>query len=217
MWFDAADLTGTEVSTWTDKGNNHDASGTTAPVVQAGLNGHPYVELNGISFNVAGNAFINTMVAVFRCHNGCTTWSNHGAFLNRRSGRSCNWLFENGNTNLHGNQYPAKMWMMKESASQSVEVPSTFSMDPISEWMIVTIQVAATNCGETEHYLGRSDHSQTPIDVAEILAYNAELSDTERYQVEQYLAQKWFNHAVTHPSIASLEMWFDAPISLAQR
>ena len=58
--------------------------------------------------------------------------------------------------------------------------------------MLVTIEVGS-GCGEADHYLGRSDHShsQSDIEVAEVLAFGDVLSDTQRGEIESYLSKKW--------------------------
>ncbi|MFP6694479.1 MAG: hypothetical protein VB875_15760, partial [Pirellulales bacterium] len=201
MWFDAADIdagnngsvgdpgNGQVVQTWRDRsGNNHHATlARDNPVVLGNsLNGLPAVEAVGEEYwNVPGSTFIKTTFSVFRAGNNRTTWDNHGATLNRRSGRGSNWLFENNNTTLHGNQYPAGAWKNGQQLS------SPFNMGSINEFMIFTVEVNGNDTGGREHYLGRSDHSQTDIELAEVIAYNRTLSAGERQAVESYLGAKW--------------------------
>ncbi|MEE3220084.1 MAG: hypothetical protein VX257_07465, partial [Planctomycetota bacterium] len=201
MWFDAADIdagnngsvgdpgNGQIVQTWRDKsGKNHHATRATQDPVVLGnkLNGLPVVEAIGEEYwNVPGNTFIKTTFSVFRAGAGRTRWDNHGATLNRRSGRGSNWLFENNNTTLHGNQYPQRAW--KNGAS----LGSPFNMGNINEFMIFTVEVNNNDAGPREHWLGRSDHSQTDLEMAEVIAYDRVLSAGERQAVESYLGAKW--------------------------
>jgi hypothetical protein len=60
----------------------------------------------------------------------------------------------------------------------------------ITDWMVLTVQVAS-NCGGTSHYIARSDHSQSSMEIAEILAYGDVLEEAKRIEVEQYLMAKW--------------------------
>ncbi|MFP6666538.1 MAG: autotransporter-associated beta strand repeat-containing protein, partial [Pirellulales bacterium] len=201
MWFDASDIDGEDdgsagdpgdgevVQVWADKsGNDHHATvARDNPVVLSdSLNGLPAVEAVGEEYwNVPGNTFIKTTFSVFRAGNNRTTWDNHGATLNRRSGRGSNWLFENNNTNMHGNQYPQKGWKNGQQLSGS------FNLAPINEFMIWTVEVNNNDTGPREYWLGRSDHSQTDIEMAEVIAYNRVLDDGERAEVESYLSAKW--------------------------
>ncbi|MFP6659332.1 MAG: hypothetical protein VB853_14200, partial [Pirellulales bacterium] len=201
MWFDATDIdagnngsagdpqAGQRVDTWRDKsGKNHHATRATQDPVVLGnkLNGLPVVEAIGEEYwNVPGNTFIKTTFSVFRAGNNRTTWDNHGATLNRRSGRGSNWLFENNNTTLHSNQFPQKAW------KNGQQINSPFNMGNINQFMIFTVEVNGNDTGGREHYLGRSDHSQTDIELAEVIAYDRVLSTAEREAVEAYLSGKW--------------------------
>ena len=124
------------------------------------------------------------MSAVMRSGSGRTTWNNYGAYLARVSGRSCNYLFENGNTNFHYNQYPSRVW------KDGTELSAGYSLSPLNQWKVVTIEVAS-GCGTSNYFIGRSDHSQADIEIAEILAFGDVLSDSARGGVEAYLGQKW--------------------------
>ncbi|MFP6668260.1 MAG: hypothetical protein VB876_13155, partial [Pirellulales bacterium] len=201
MWFDATDIDagnngaagdpqpGQRVDNWRDKsGKNHHATRATQDPVVLGnkLNGLPVVEAIGEEYwNVPGNTFIKTTFSVFRAGANRTRWDNHGATLNRRSGRGSNWLFENNNTTLHGNQYPQNAW------KNGQQINSPFNIGSINEFMVFTVQVNANDTAPREHWLGRSDHSQTDIEMAEVIAYDRVLSAGERQAVESYLGAKW--------------------------
>ena len=55
----------------------------------------------------------------------------------------------------------------------------------------MTIEVNANSETIVPYYLGRSDHSQTDIELAEVIAYDRVLSDEERTMVEGYLSEKY--------------------------
>ena len=57
--------------------------------------------------------------------------------------------------------------------------------------MLLTVEVNQNDTGPREHYLGRSDHSQSDIEVGEIISYDRVLTDAERISVEEYLSEKW--------------------------
>ena len=192
LWFDASEQSGSSVITWADKsGNGYDAvqQDGAARLVAGGLNSMNTLVFDGNYMRINKNVpLVRTMTAVFRSRR--SYYQNHGAFLNRVLGRTCNWLFENEQHYLHANQYPARVW------KNGVEVNSNFNLAPVDDWMVVTIQVA-NSCGASAMYVGRSDAYQTPIDVAEIVAYNKVYSDTERVAIETYLTKKWL-----HPRVA---------------
>jgi autotransporter-associated beta strand protein len=201
VWFDASDIDGAgdgatgdpapgaQVDTWVDKsGNNHTATrvSNTPVVLGSAINGLPAVEMVGNEyFNVADNLFAKTIISVFRAGSGRTSWNNHGATFARRSGRGSNWLLQNGNKTLHGNQYPARVF--KDGSS----IANPFNMSPINEFMALTVEVNDNSTGDALYYLGRSDHSQTDIEVAEVIAYDSVLSDAARGAVEAYLGNKY--------------------------
>ena len=72
------------------------------------------------------------------------------------------------------------------------ELSGTFDLAPINTWMVVTVEVK-DNCASalSNYYIGRSDHSQADIEVAEILAFGGVLSDGARGDIELYLSNKW--------------------------
>jgi hypothetical protein len=192
MHFDASKFAkDSSVQKWTDLAKKgHDATAvSTVPTVRLNqINKNlPYVPIiPNRYFNVAGNAFVKTIVSVFRSGDGRTTWNNHGATLARRSGRSHNWLFENGNQRLHSNQFPQRAWKNGKELTQG----NHFDMAPINKFFVLTIEVKGTG-GKASYYLGRSDHSVTRIDLQEVLGYDRILTDVERKQVETFLAKKW--------------------------
>ncbi|MFT5527496.1 MAG: autotransporter-associated beta strand protein, partial [Pirellulaceae bacterium] len=199
MWFDAADidggndgatgdpLPGATVQTWNDKsGNNHTATRANANpnVIGSALNGLPVVEnINDAYFNVAEVGYAKTIFSVVRSTQA--TWESHGATLNRRTGRASNWLFENGNTTLHGNQLPQRAW--KDGGN----LAAPFQMAPIDQFMVLTVEVNAGDPNDALFYLGRSDCCITNIEMAEVIAYDGVLNDGDRNAVQVYLADKW--------------------------
>ena len=147
------------------------------------LNGLPTIAFTNSYLRISHNINVRTMFAVMRSGQSRTTWNNHGAFLNRITGRSCNWLVQHAATYLHYNQYPSRMWR------NGVQLSGNFNLSPINQWMIVTVEVC--DGGNMNYYIARSDHSQSDMEIGEILGFDSTLSDTERGNVEAYLAQKW--------------------------
>ena len=115
---------------------------------------------------------------------GQTSWSSYGAYLNRVSGRQCNWLFRSGSDRLYSDQYPTRAW--RNGAS----LGSPYHHGPINQWLVFTLEVAS-GCGNQEYYVARSEHSAAHIQIGEILAFGDVLSDSARGEVEAYLGSKW--------------------------
>lgn len=184
IWYDGINYDPT-TKIWSDSsGNNrHTSSPSGTPTVDNQLNGLPVVKFVGSYLRISHNINVRTQFAVMRAANGRTTWDNYGAFINRVSGRGCNWLWENNANYFHYNQFPSKVWR------NGVQLTGSFSLAPINEWQIVTVEVC--NGGNTNHYIARSEHSQASVEIAEILGFDDTMSDTERGAVVNYLSTKW--------------------------
>jgi len=183
-------LTGGKVTGWEDlSGNGHDGSrSTNATVISGGLNGLDVIDFgdnahgNGSYLDVAGTFPAEVVYTVFK--NRTDRWRNYGAVFGRRSGRNANWLFENNNTNFHGNQHP-------ESVNRNgVEISSPFHINPINEYMVLRVDYN-NNAPHNQYFINRSDHSACDLLIAEILVFDRVLTADEENDVGGYLAGKY--------------------------
>jgi hypothetical protein len=191
-WFDASQGVtangSNQVTSWTDlSGNGHHATlqnGT--PVMSVNqLNGLPVVQFRGNDdfLNVAGTLFSKEQYVVVRSPNA--NWSEHGAFLGRQSGRDSNYLTQHGQTGFHGNQYPDAV------SRNGVVINPTGPLAPITDWMLLKIDVNNNNPSLASYWLGRGDYSGVEFDLAEILAFNRVLTAEEENDLGGYLADKY--------------------------
>ena len=202
-WYDAGEGITTDangVLTWVDKtGNGHDATRASgSPALVTGvINGYPVVETRGGNdyFNVAGIMDVKQQIVVGRRGDGQTRWNNYGAYLGRRNGRGSNNLFENNNTTFHSNQHPQSV------SKDGVVLGSPFNLDPINEFAVISITVNDNDRVDELYYLGRSDHSATDLDIAEVLAFDHQLTPDEEQEIGSYLASK-YGIDTTYPTVA---------------
>jgi hypothetical protein len=105
------------------------------PVNRHETNDVPTGVISEIYFPVPTNAFVKTMMAVFRSANGASTWSNCGAVLNRQSGRGPSWRLHSGQTYLQSGSNPTLVWI------DGTLLSSSSNLIPIKAWMILTVEV----------------------------------------------------------------------------
>ena len=205
VWFDASDLdadstTDTnasgDITLWKDKsGNNRHASGGgNAPFLNStgGPSGKQVIEQRSGEFlNVSGTFFAKDHFYVWRSPPANTTWSGYGGALghNPASGdnqRNSNYITKNGQTYFHDNQYPLGV------SKNGLPLSGNFNLAPINQYHVVRLTMNDNNVGPYSSYqIGRLTGHQCNLDIAEILAFESELSDDEADKIESYLAHKW--------------------------
>ena len=205
VWFDASDLdadstTDTnasgDITLWKDKsGNNRHASGGgNAPFLNStgGPSGKQVIEQRSGEFlNVSGTFFAKDHFYVWRSPPANTTWSGYGGALghNPASGqtqRDSNYITKNGQTYFHSSQYPLGV------SKNGLPLSGNFDLAPINQYHVVRLTMNDNNVGPYSSYqIGRLTGHQCNLDIAEILAFESELSDDEADKIESYLAHKW--------------------------
>jgi hypothetical protein len=205
VWFDASDLNadGTidtnasgDITVWKDKsGNNRHASGGgNAPFLNStgGPNGKRVIEQRANEYlNVSGTFFAKDHFYVWRSPPANTTWSGYGGALghNPASGntqRDSNYITQHQQTYFHSGQYPQGV------SKNGLPLSGSFDLAPINQYHVVRITVNDNNLGPYSSYqIGRLTGLQCNLDIAEIVAFESELSDDEADKIESYLAHKW--------------------------
>jgi hypothetical protein len=205
VWFDASDLDGDgtvdtnasgDITVWKDKsGNNRHASGGgNAPFLNSagGPNGKQVIEQrSGEYLNVSGSFFAKDHFYVWRSPPANTTWTGYGGALghNPASGytqRDSNYITQHGQTYFHSSQLPAGV------SKNGLPLSGSFDLAPINQYHVVRIKVNNNNVGPYSRYqIGRLTGLQCNLDIAEIIAFESELSDDEADKIESYLAHKW--------------------------
>jgi autotransporter-associated beta strand protein len=190
MWFDAGvgvTASGGNVTQWSDQsGNGNHAtspSGTPGLVADA-LNGYPEIQFINEYLNVNTSSYMREQYVVGRSRN--VNWNNYGGFLDGKGdNRNYGYLFDNGQKRFHGNQLPDGV------SRNGTVLGGQFDMAPINEYMVLKIDMRNVDTGDRQHYVGRSGHSQSSIDILEILAYTNELSAADEAEVGGYLGYKY--------------------------
>ena len=198
VWFDANDINNDDqpdlpesqdLSDWADKsGNGFDATGGShQPFLRGGTgpNGGNFVEIRrGKYMNVNGNLFVKDIFAVLKSPS--STWSFYGGPLGHQNGRGSNYLTQHNQTNFHSNQLPSGVFKNGTALSGS------FNLSPIDQFMVLRITVNDNSNGNHLNYqIGRCDGLQANLDIAEIVAFNSELSSENATLIEGILAHKW--------------------------
>ncbi len=193
-WYDAGVGVTTNVSgvvqSWADQsGNGYDAvrqSGSPTLVTGA-LNSKPEIQCRSRNsyFAVNHNIFVKEQYVVGRA--ATANWNNYGAYFANKSGRSGSYLFQNGNTGFHNNQYPSEV--SRDGVVKSISTSGT--LVPMQDYMVLKIVVNNNNTTPRQYWIGRSDHSVADLDVLEIIGYGTTLEDDDEISVGGYLAAKY--------------------------
>jgi len=205
VWFDATDLNadGTtdttasgNITSWSDKsGNDYDTSssaGTPYLNKTGGPQGMQSVEIRGGDYlTVSGSFFVKDMYFVFRSPPANTNWSGYGGPFGRNpaSGnnlRGSNYITQHNNKTFHSNQYPSSVARFGNAIS------SPFSLAPITEYMVVRLQVNNNDTSNhNNHQIGRVTGLQCNLDICEIMGFGTALSAADAAKVEGFMAHKW--------------------------
>ena len=102
-----------------------------------------------------------------------TTFDFYGGILGHTSSypasRASNYLFENGQTYFHANQFPAAVFR------NGLVLNSPFNLSPIDEYMLVRLQVNDGNVGPHSDYrigtITEGSNYSSSVDIAEIIAF----------------------------------------------
>jgi len=194
-WYDAAVgvTTGSNgvIQTWADlSGNNHygtRASG--APVLALNqVNSRPAVQFRTASgacgFNVDGPFFVEQQYLVVRSPHD--KWNNDGCFLGRRWGRSSCYRLGRNSSGFWQDQFPEAV---SKNGKKLRDRP--FDMAPITEYMVLKIDVNDGDMSRNTYQIGIGDLASCDFDVAEIIGYASSLSSNEEAAVGLYLATKY--------------------------
>jgi len=175
VWYDGYDTdgnglpdrhtNGTPIATWTDKSANTNhatqstASYTPAYATNAAsvLGGLPVLRFRGNDdrLNVARQFKAYQVYCVYRSPNA--NFNNYGSVFGAQTSTRT-FIFQNGGTYLHANQYPRAM----KKNGTSVTIPSG-EMSPITDYMILTVNVKNETTLRS-YYVGRQDDYSCDLD-----------------------------------------------------
>ena len=207
------------ISSWFDKSPNHyhaeTANGTPHLNTSGGPDSKPTIEIrSGDYLPINGSFFAKDHFYVFRSPPANTVWSGYGAVLghNPPSGhvqRDSNYITHHNSTYFHSNQYPAAVWRFGSQLS------SPFDLDPITEYMVVRLQVNDNApIPYSSYQIGRATGLQCNLDICEIIAFSSVLDNADADKIEGYLAHKWglsdslsSSHPLRHLSIGEIEFF----------
>ena len=100
--------------------------------------------------------------------------------------RDSNYITQHEQTYFHTSQLPAGV------SKNGLPLSGSFDLAPINQYHVVRITVNDNNVGPYSSYqIGRLTGLQCNLDIAEIVAFESELSDDEADKIESYLAHKW--------------------------
>jgi hypothetical protein len=210
LWLDAADSstisTGTGVSEWRDKsatgskwaqatGNDQPATGTAA------MNGRNVLVFDGTSDSLSATTPLSTSMPL-------TMFFVQRIITATQFGMSYTSGTVGGHFDIRQTQFSARLNILANSTSLVNEASGT--REGVNDILAMTFPSTGDNTiyrngsqlslGSTTarpvltstHYIGRrSDGFYANIQVAEIIAYSTQLSDTDRRTVEAYLGKKW--------------------------
>ncbi|MEI8381684.1 MAG: DUF2341 domain-containing protein [Planctomycetota bacterium] len=206
-WYDAAVGVSTDdrgvVQSWKDlSGHEHHGTRTAGSPVLAEnqLNSKPAVQfrtLNGAcGFNLDGPFFVEQQYVVVRSPNAA--WNNDGCFLGRRWKRSSSYRLSRNTTAFWGDQYPVTV-----SKNGKPVRGQPFNLGPITEYMILKIDVNDGDISKNTYQIGMGDLASCDCDIAEILGFQTSLSQTDEELVGSYLAAK-YGIATPYPDSAGM-------------
>ena len=196
-WFDASVGVTTNgsgaIQGWNDQSGlaHHGTVGGGTTVLAANqLNSKPAAQFRGSYLNVAGTMFVKEQYLVLRSPSA--TWGGSGGFLCRTSGRGSSYDMRNGDVTFWPDQAPAAV--SKNGTAVLVESldNSQYVLQPITNYMILKIEVNDNAPTAASYWIGRADNVGTvPFDVAEIIGYNRTLTAAEEISMGSYLADKY--------------------------
>lgn len=220
LWLDAADLTGSTISTWTDKsGNGSNATANAAITVLANaVNGNNVLSvdsgtaryLNG-SISITGTGL--TVISAFRMDSGSSAAariiglgvagandSNNVLYVGiRRQTNNNMGAFRNGSyagpTLTYGVPAISTTYFDGANGYSYINGGTASSFASTANFGITSYSVMAnTSNADTQYFTGY---------MCEMIVYNSTLTLAERRQVEGYLSKKWaIALATTHPYYA---------------
>ena len=194
-WYDAAVgvTVGSNgvVQAWHDlSGNNHYGTLAAGSPVRAlnQINSKPAIQFrtsNGpCGFNVDGPLFVEEQYVVVRSPHD--KWNSDGCFFGRRWARSSSYRLGVGTAAFWGDQYPVAV-----SRNGKPIGDRPFDMAPITEFMVLKIDVNDGDMSRNTYQIGMADTASCDFDVAEIIGYASPLSSNEEAAVGIYLATKY--------------------------
>ncbi len=176
------------VSSWSDQsGQGHHATqagSSSQPLyVSSAQNSLPAVRFDGSNdvLAVSGSFAIAQVFAVFK---SITSTFSYGSFLGTTDSLNRPFIFENGSTTFHWNQYPLAVWKNGTSLS------SPFNLGTITSYMAVTANTFSPSSARS-FIVGGADSYYSNIEIAEIIGYSTANSDGDRQAIEAYLASKY--------------------------
>ncbi len=206
-WYDAAvgvtaDAKGV-VHAWKDlSGNNHYATlAAGAPVLaQNQINSKPAIQFRTSSgacgLNIDGPFVVEQQYVVVRSPND--KWSSDGCFLGRRWKRASSYRLSGKSSAFWGDQYPVAV---SRNGKKLKDRP--FYLAPITEYMILKINVNDGDLSRNTYQIGMADLASCDFDVAEIIGFQTVLSPSDEELVGGYLAAK-YGIATDYPANAGM-------------
>ena len=212
-WYDAAvgvtvDEQGV-VQGWKDLSpNGHDGTlAAGAPRLAANqVHSRPAVRFTTASgpcgLNLDGPFFVEQQYVVVRSPHAA--WNADGCFLGRRWKRASSYRLSRNSTRFWGDQYP------KAVSKNGKKIPGPpFDLGPITEYMILKIDVNDGDMSRNTYQIGMADSASCDCDIAEILGFQTALSPADEELVGGYLAAKYGIAAAYPTNAAALNAMLD--------
>jgi hypothetical protein len=253
LWLDAADttslvLSGTSVTTWKDKsGNAYNATGGVSPTyVSNSQNGLGTVYFNGANnyllSSLTVNAASHTMIIVHNPNNVNTNYDNNDTSLLRfqvtlgfivypyNTGGRYGYINSFGPSGIFG-QLPegdvANVYNIIEAVIATGSQQTYHNGSVVASYSATLYSTSSDSLSIGAYGVSPYQQQYYGGSVAEIIIYDSPLTDSQRQQVESYLAWKWGlrsslpsghpgyslpSYAVmfTPKSISGLQLWLDA-------
>ena len=231
MWFDAADrnsltLSGSNVTQWTNKAGSPNATTPSGTVTVSPLpqNGVSPVRFANSSYLTLSNFVYSTNTPTFFyvIRGIVSTVSGAGYFL--LDSASTNYVVSSVYTSLGGqgfvavvatltaeNQFNYSPNTLFLSNTKMVSVSKTAAYIDGSPLSLTSNGNPGGLTGTVTLTLGSSRSDARSYDLCEFIVYSSSVTDSQRQQVEGYLAWKWGISSSFQPtSISGLSLWLDA-------
>lgn len=198
LWFDAADISTmtlavNDVTNWADKSGKGRHASQTIPgfrgyINTVTLNSNNVVRFYDDYMPIPSEDFkAKTIIQVFR-NPYPYFWNRSGSILGRNTSYfTQSYQFQVNQPYFANAPYPE---MVRKNFNSVTGVP--FNLDPFNEWMVLTVRPGYKN-SPRDYVINSIDDGNNRFftDIAEIIAYNGELTNSELILLHNYLNEKW--------------------------
>lgn len=203
LWLDAADngtlyIDGSgNVSRWDDKSDNarfalQTTAGLRPRANRIKRNGFrslefrfDYLDLNESDFAAED---------IYHVYRSITpTYADYGSVLGSTSTSAAlrPYLFQSGNTYIHTNPNPTEVFV------DNVPLAYPNYHEPIDELKTMLIRPRYPYDASRAYRIGASGSYDAPVEIADVVVYNRQLTDPEKTQLHDYFTAKWFGAEFT--------------------